>query len=84
MTTKTRPRIHPEVERALLAIERATRTRLPALREALAPTSPDGEQGVNPALVARDLYTVARELDSLNSTVSRARRMGGVLVPGLR
>lgn len=83
MTTKTRPRIHPEVERALLAIERATRTRLPALREALA-SSPDGEPGANPALVARDLYTVARELDSLSNTVSRARRMGGVLVPGIR
>ena len=83
MTTKTLPRIHPEVERALLAIERATRTRLPALREALAPASPEG-QGANPALVARDLYSVSREIDSLNSTVSRARRMGGVLVPGLR
>lgn len=82
MTTKTLPRIHPEVERALLAIERATRTRLPALREALAPASPEG-QGANPALVARDLYTVAREMESLNNTVNRARRMGGMILPGM-
>lgn len=79
----TRPQLHPEIERALLAIERAAHTRLPALREALTPASPEGH-GVNPHVVARDLYTVARELDSLNSTVSRARRMGGVLVPGMR
>jgi hypothetical protein len=67
---------HPELQRAIYQLERATGSRLPALGAALASAD-------NPALV-RDLYTVVRQFDSLSGQVSRARRMGGVLIPGMR
>lgn len=75
----TTPSLHPEIDRALHSIERATNRRLPDLRAVLALLPPEAQ-----SRAVRDLYSVSREVDSLNSTVSRARRMGGMLVPGMR
>ena len=73
----TRPTIHPELDRAVAAIERATHSRLPYLREALAHV-PEGQV----LAATRDLYTVARSHDTANGQVAQARRMGGVLLRG--
>ena len=70
--------LHPEIERSLSSIERATHRRLPDLRAVLALLPPEAQ-----ARAVRDLYSVSRELDSLNSAVSRARRMGGMILPGM-
>lgn len=69
--------LHPELARALSAVERAAHLRFPALNQQLAGAAPA------PEALARDLYALALALDSLNSEVSRANRMGGVLVRGM-
>lgn len=68
-------KLSPDLQRAFAQLERATGSRLPALEAALANAD-------NPALT-RDLYTVVRQFDSLSGQVSRARRMGGVLIRGM-
>jgi len=73
----TRPALHHEIDRAVAAIERATHSRLPYLREALAHVPED-----QVLAATRDLYSVARSHDTANSQVSQARRMGGMLLRG--
>ncbi len=76
--TNCPPKLHPELARALAAVERAAHLRFPALNQQLAGGTPPA-----PESLARDLYALAQSLDSLNNEVSRAKRMGGVLVRGM-
>jgi hypothetical protein len=73
----SRPRLHPELDRAVAALERASGSRLPHLREALSYLP---ENRVPAA--SRDLYLVARSHDTANGQIAQARRMGGVLLRG--